>query len=273
MSDDNACGITVTDDIACLSEAGKALSHPPSESLIDMCIGSGVCWVTRDHRLECSGSDETQSGMARVFCGFGLRCGLTIAGDLSCSGQYAPVTTAKGPFTEVAVGLDHVCALRTDKTIKCFGSDGASRAPAGAFRAIAAAPGHTCGISVDGSMRCWGATDQALPGKLVAISAGILFDCAIDENGHVSCTWSVNPPTTGGFTQVSVSQVHACGLSNGLATCWGLGGSSKLRPRQPPDGLFTSIHVDDDSSCGLRPDGTLVCWGSLEWPDEPRPKH
>jgi alpha-tubulin suppressor-like RCC1 family protein len=272
MSEDNACGITLADDIVCLSEAGKALSHPPGESIIDMCIGAGECWVTRGHRLECSGSDEKREGMARVFCGFGLWCALTNAGDLTCWGQYAPLTNGRGPFTDVAVGSDHVCALRTDRTIKCFGDSESAKPPPGTFRAITAAPGHTCGISMDGSMHCWGATDEALPGKVVAISSGLLFDCAIDESGHVLCTRSsLKLPATSHFTQVSVSQYHACGLSDGVAVCWGLEGSSKLRPRQPPGGMFTAIRVDDDSSCGLRLDGKLVCWGAVEWPDEPRP--
>ena len=52
-----------------------------------------------------------------------------------------------------------------------------------------------------------------------------------------------------------------CGLrSNGTAVCWG-GGS--IQTDVPTTETFTSISVGSDHACGLRSNGTAVCWGSL----------
>ena len=39
--------------------------------------------------------------------------------------------------------------------------------------------------------------------------------------------------------------------------CWGSGGIND----PPPLGIFKAVTVGGDHCCGLRPDGSIECWG------------
>lgn len=280
MRADNACGITRSGELNCPLTGGVPFLRPPSPEAMDFCAREGVCWITADHRLDClsSSGQTTHDQLVQIFCGHDTRCGLTVTGELRCWGSETPVTSNPGPFTDVAIPTSYtVCALRSDKTIKCFGTGLAAKPPVGAFRAISAdnTTNYVCALSVQGDMVCWGGLEPspAIPGKFVALSAGEFGNiCAIEGSGRLVChatlIYDATPP--GSFSQVSVSESYACGLRDGLAVCWG-GGGALQRVRQPPGGRFKSVKVGRNVSCGLRPNGLLVCWGSLEWPDEPRP--
>ena len=62
------------------------------------------------------------------------------------------------------------------------------------------------------------------------------------------------------LTAISLSDEHICGLrQDGSAVCWG---SDRWRQSRPPDDeRFVSISVGTEISCGLREDGAAVCWG------------
>jgi hypothetical protein len=281
MSYDSGCGITTENELSCPTVGLPGL-HPPVTPVLDVCIdplSPRICWISKKHELRCTGvSPSKVTGLSRIFCGHNLMCGLNLARDLLCWGNESPVSVAAGPFTEVAIPSDDVaCALRADGTIKCFGSGTTAQAPAGPFRAIAAANGNICGLRSDRSMACWGVADPqpVIPGRLVGLAASRLFMCAIEESGRVVCSGtegaSLGPPPPGRFTQISVSESHGCGLRDGAAFCWGNPATARIRPTQAPSGAFATVHVNNDVSCGLRPNGRLVCWGAVEWPDEPRP--
>ena len=56
---------------------------------------------------------------------------------------------------------------------------------------------------------------------------------------------------------------HSCGLrTDGTAICWGDNGSGQA---DAPEGDFRQISADLSHSCGLRTDGVIVCWGSNEF--------
>ena len=63
-----------------------------------------------------------------------------------------------GPFTSVAVGLSHLCGLRSDGTVICWGDNdrGQAEAPGGRFTALTAGDASTCGLRPDGPIVCWG---------------------------------------------------------------------------------------------------------------------
>ena len=63
----------------------------------------------------------------------------------------------------------------------------------------------------------------------------------------------------GKFTAVSAGGNHSCGLrADGTIVCWGF---NKYGQADPPDGKFTAVSAGLYHSCGLRADGTIVCWG------------
>lgn len=62
-----------------------------------------------------------------------------------------------------------------------------------------------------------------------------------------------------GFTALSVSSTHTCGLrADGSVLCWG---DNSHGQTDAPDGHFTAIASGWQHSCGVRTDGTLRCWG------------
>ncbi len=62
------------------------------------------------------------------------------------------------------------------------------------------------------------------------------------------------------FIQVSAGGDHTCGLrSDGSVVCWGSDEFGQLRV--PADERFTAVAAAGVHTCGLRTDGTAVCWG------------
>jgi alpha-tubulin suppressor-like RCC1 family protein len=50
---------------------------------------------------------------------------------------------------------------------------------------------------------------------------------------------------------------HSCGLkTDGTVVCWG------WNQALPPAGTFASVSAGMYHSCGVKTDGTLACWGN-----------
>jgi hypothetical protein len=65
---------------------------------------------------------------------------------------------------------------------------------------------------------------------------------------------------SGTFTQISAGDYYNCGLkSDGSAVCWGL---NKDDQSTVPSGTFTRLSVGGYHSCGLKSDGGAICWGN-----------
>lgn len=59
---------------------------------------------------------------------------------------------------------------------------------------------------------------------------------------------------------VSVGDDHACGIRvDGTVVCWG---KNQLGQASPPPGVFRAISAGNFYTCGIREDQTLACWGS-----------
>ncbi len=85
---------------------------------------------------------------------------------------------------------------------------------------------------------------------------------------NVSVTFSPDTPcniltsvNAGGLFTGRESRGHSCGLRlDGTAVCWG---DNRDGQTDAPSGVFTSVSAGDAHSCGLRLDGTVVCWGAI----------
>ena len=63
----------------------------------------------------------------------------------------------------------------------------------------------------------------------------------------------------GPFTSVSAGNFHSCGLkSDGSVVCWG---SDVFHAATPPEGSFASVSAGSGFTCGLKTDGSVACWG------------
>jgi hypothetical protein len=131
-------------------------------------------------------------------------------------------------FTDVEVGQGFSCGLRSDGQILCWGDNdyGQTAAPSGTFRALSAGHRAAGALRSDGTIACWGSGNQ-----------------------------DVLSPHPGTFDQIVAQSDYACALHDTIPTCWG------FYSHDVPDELFSLVEIGAWHSCGLRPDGTVGCWG------------
>ena len=61
------------------------------------------------------------------------------------------------------------------------------------------------------------------------------------------------------FAPVSAGDTHTCGLrGDGTIVCWG---DNEFGQSMPPEGEFASVSLGTGHTCGLKVDGTVSCWG------------
>ena len=185
--------------------------------------------------------------------------------------------------------------------------------PAEQMTAISGREYHACGIRLGGTVVCWGYGDHGelgftlggqYPPTPVAnglmgteVSTGQEHSCAITLTDGAYC-WGDNtfaqlgiggggPLQTepvkvlggDGLIRIASGAWHNCGLdADGLAYCWGSGGSGQIgigdgfgrsAPAPVADGHhFVDIVAGATHSCGLKASGEVWCWGSgggLDW--------
>ena len=149
-----------------------------------------------------------------------------------------------------------------------------------------------------GALACWGdlttisltlpevpapnlptATPARVPQRDVvdSISAGTYSTCVKTDAGEVYCTGrnafgESDPPAGVRVDSLSVGFGHACGIShygkeihsNTNVVCWG---DDYYGQSTPPEGAFTTVSAGRDSSCGVKADGSVACWGINQPPD------
>lgn len=68
------------------------------------------------------------------------------------------------------------------------------------------------------------------------------------------------PPSVG-YTSLVIGELHTCGLrTDGSVVCWGNDDYNQVS--DTPTGTFTFIAASLDHTCGLRTDATVACWGN-----------
>ena len=198
---------------------------------------------------------------------------------VGCGGS-EEVAAPAVPFSDVAVGESHACALRADGQVVCWGynplldDNGEPRyqgnvtdARGGEFRAVSVGGRHACGVDADGAITCWGRNvfgeSDAPEGKFVAVDAGDGRSCALRTDQMIEC-WGYEvdgEPFQGAFSAIAAGDAAiSCGLrDDGMIECWTWSESKQTIPQR---GQFTAIDVGVWHSCGLRTDATIVCWGN-----------
>ncbi len=185
------------------------------------------------------------------------------------------------PFTEVAVGLSHLCGLSIDGSVDCRTQTHSRRYDSPddlpALKAISAGHQHTCGITLDGAAVCWGGLnfyqEQTIPQidqPLVDIFAGTSHTCAIDVNNRAWC-WGLDTneqtqvPNNGlgddgtGFLTLSANGNATCGIQlSGNLNCWST--DSRISDTSSLAGNFIDLDVSGLTGCGLQDTGDIQCW-------------
>jgi len=188
-------------------------------------------------------------------------------------------------LVDLGVGTRFFCARTQGGAVFCrgrnqqgqLGRGGQSLFEPSLARAIEAAPGavrlavgsrHVCAVTADGQITCFGAND-----------AGQLGEAANDAGEPASRPGEPRrvamPAGLGGVESLAAGYEHTCAVVNGGAViCWGgnvfmqCGQDPALAGRSVPPTVVAgvadavSIVASDHSTCALRKDGRVLCWGS-----------
>lgn len=197
--------------------------------------------VTGSGRFPCALSPllvETEVRFAKIAVGAKFSCGLTAEGKAFCWGGNIYGNLGIGVIDSV----HGVTAVATGLT----------------FTTLTLGTSHTCGLSTSGAAYCWGRNDN---GQLAVTPRGMVAAPA---------------PVVGGeaFQAISAGYRNTCALTlTGEARCWGerwiadidsvwSSLSTTLAPTATVDTMvFSDIAVAGHTTCGLRPNGDIRCWG------------
>jgi len=209
----------------------------------------------------------------KICAGFaGYSCGIDRRGSPMCWG-HADIGASHVPndaptnAVQISCGNEHACVLTDDGEIVCWGSNivGQTDVPIELYyKEVAAGGGHTCAITGDDDVVCWG--------------AGEPDDMNGDEKWHFGQSIV---PRDGKYRGVTVNQATSCAIAidSGRIACWGSGADLDCdTPRNydcgqlsVPEGAFDQISLGLGHGCGIRENGSTVCWGRglTEEPCEP----
>ena len=229
--------------------------------------------------------DWTQTGPF-VSTGIGTDhyCALAPGGAVSCWGNngYGRATVPAGlsGITQVTAGKFQTCALTSAGAADCwgaiYGSNLGSPADdsAGPYSQISAGDEHNCGVTVSGNVVCWGydsgygeTAGQTAPDgdPYVQVSAGGSHNCALRSSGAIDCWGSSSsgkstPPTDGPFTQVDAGHTIRARCARTAPRSAG-GRITRGETIVPAGEHFVQLSAGEFRSCGLRVDGSVLCWG------------
>lgn len=183
-------------------------------------------------------------------------------------------------FKSISVSNQKSCGLLTDGTPLCWGRRNVegegTETPSGTFRAISTGA-HKCALYEDGTPLCWDFKEEGE--HTCDDSNGTVWCRAVeqpdpidrsgdrDEGTSVVRTVGVTagyidqtPPSGEKLVSISTGWRHSCGLrEDGTALCWG---RNQDGASSPPEGeRFLSVDAGVGHSCGVREDGTALCWG------------
>ena len=183
-------------------------------------------------------------------------------------------------FKSISVSSGRACGLLSDGTPLCWGRRNVegegSETPDGKFASISVG-GHTCALRDDGTPVCWdfkeegehtcaprdGATYCKLNNQQTPVDSSQdrqFGTVAVVHVGVIAGYYDQTPPAGEKLTSISTGWVHSCGIrEDGTAVCWGSNQEGKALP--PVGERFLSIDAGSSHSCGLREDGSAVCWG------------
>ncbi len=251
--------------------------------------GHHTCLISRDGDLRCTGDNRRgQLGVDR--------------GDWYHR-RPLPVESMGLPIRTVAAGYEHTCAVTDAGTVFCWGEGSKGRLGNGTVerppswlpvpvvglpsdaRGLAVGRDHACVVLGTGAVHCWGANDHyqignagggtasavALPvqeteGRIIALTAGYGFTCALHDGDEIYC-WGRVPSGPShhpvaldglpeGITAVTAGDRHLAFVAGGSLYLI----TSKAGLRKIP-GFQGAVHIDaaGNRTCALLEDGAVRC--------------
>ena len=228
--------------------------------------GTAVCWPTIQEEGLAVLLPPEEETFASISSGAYHVCGLREDGTPVCwlviegfFGGALEDTLAPPPegetFTSISSGVAHTCGLRENGTPVCWlivEEEGTSIQPppeGETFVSISSGAYHTCGLRENGTPACW-AVIAELVGDALAPARG---------DGSVVCwgkTRTRHRRAGGSFPSAAAPRTSAHFTRTAARTAGETTRTVKYRLRSP----FMFISSGLLHTCGLREDGTSVCW-------------
>ena len=271
VGDLNACYVLSTTNVKCWGYNDKGVvgdgtfddSKTPKDvvgltGVSAVSAGQGICAVMTTGGLKCWGvarvngtmdnsSTATDfpglsSGVASVSAGGGQACAVLTSGALKCWGRNMRGELGDGTTTDsltpvqvsgltsgvasVTIGNQHVCALLTIGSVQCWGAGYSGQIGDNSFSPTERpTPTQVVGLN----------------SGVVAITAGMEFNCALLSTGAVKCWGRGDDGQLGDGTNGNVATpVQVTGLTSGVV----------------------AISAGDSHVCALMDSGAVKCWGS-----------
>jgi alpha-tubulin suppressor-like RCC1 family protein len=222
--------------------------------------GSHTCAIRSTDQLACWGKNSKgQLGVGTITTQEGLNY-LTVAGGAG--------------WLTVSAGLEHTCAIRSDRTLWCWGKNSSSQLGIGStalksvptkvgtganWAIVSAGAEHTCAVQFDGSLWCWGLGSNGRLGLSATSTSGVKVPTRVGTEN----TWK----------SVATGAAHTCAVKTaGTLWCWGAGGSGRLGRSSTADSkvpvqvgtlaTWSSVSTGLAHTCATSTAGALSCWGA-----------
>lgn len=237
---------------------------------------------------------DTPTTYAMVATGETHTCGITLAGDLKCwgnnvygqigvgtySSETDPPTTptiidSGTPYSKVATGAYHTCAITTGETMKCWGDNSygqlgnGTTTPSSSPVSVTSLSGvvdvvagtfHTCVLLNNDDVKCWGDNTYGQLGQL------------LDVNSSSPISVFTSDVYSTDILSLSAGSYHNCAVfsQTGEMRCWGnnsvgqLGTGTDYRVRVPAlvEKNMVTVASGINHSCGITSSGAIRCWGT-----------
>ena len=278
-----AVGVTQLLGCSGAEEDGESCVEPGPERYISVSLGdTHGCAVRESGALQCWGDDEygKVSGapcteFVAAAAGREQSCGLRSNGTIECWGPPGATKAPAGDdFVAIATSTysKHTCGLREGGAIECWGGryeEGVYPPfPAGSYTQLIVSNDRTCGLRDDGGVTCSGESGDLPPAesRYKRIAATQRSGCGLLDDDTIECWWGTHgaDPPAGPFSDLFGGNDVICALdSASKPQCFSFDPMEPSRPLidDEPDESMSGLSVSGDGACGLRTDGTLVCWG------------
>ena len=222
--------------------------------------GSHTCAIRSTDQLACWGKNS--KGQLGV-------------GSITPTETLSYLTVAGGAgWSTVSAGLEHTCAIRSDRTLWCWGKNSSSQLGIGStalknvptkvgtganWAIVSAGAEHTCAVQFDGSLWCWGLGSNGRLGLSASSTSGVKVPTRVGTEN----TWK----------SVAAGAAHTCAVKTaGTLWCWGAGGSGRLGRSSTADSkipvqvgtlaTWSSVSTGLAHTCATSTAGALSCWGA-----------
>jgi cysteine-rich repeat protein len=241
---------------------------------------SSTCTVSTRCDAPAGGSLATlcddENECTAPICDPQTGCGaVTVADGTSCSAGAGTCRSGGCVIPQVATTWDSTCAIGPTGNLKCWGDNTwgqVGEAPqTGVFTKVwMGGDAAACATRApNDQLVCWGYptwTEQAPTTNVAAFTGGYYHGCIVRKDTKAVQCWGItnsdgqlNTPTNGPYIAVGSSDYSSCAIrQNGAIDCWGM--PSRLVGK-PTSGAFTQIAGSRDSYCALRSDGVAQCFG------------